>query len=217
MLAYKRLSEVEDSDNFFLFPVGLMSYPADQFEDSFFFNVRLGLNSFFNTYFRHKKELIRNGCPIIVFNLLDSSWKNNKPPEEFRRLYIDGIDRVVSILNSAEIAHLDLRPTNIMWKILDDNTLKIRVIDFEDSLPFNTIFYPYPNLLIDRRYPFFQQDHAHKITKSHNNWFLVAIRQWIESDIERFEDFMVDENYFRVKDEWESTESSLIDEGKIHG
>lgn len=216
MLAYKRLSEVEESNNYFLFPIGLMSYPANQFSDTFFNGVKLGLFNFFEKFFPHKQNYVEDGCPIIVFDLLNTEWKNTKPPQEFYRLYLDAVEKAVLILNSAEIAHLDLRPTNIMWRI-QDTTLEIKVIDFEDSLPFNTIFEPYEAILYDRRYPFFGQNTYHKITKIHNSWFLVAINRWIESEVDRFEDFMNNiECYQMVENEWKLFAMSSIDEGKSH-
>lgn len=205
MLAYKRLSVIEEADKFFLFPIGLMSYPADQFSEPFFNDIKSGLYQFFRRFFPRKVSLVASGCPVVVFNLLDSTWKNQKPPPQYSQSYLEGIEKAISMLNSAQIAHLDLRPTNIMWRIIDDTTLEIQVIDFEDSLPFNSFFHPYQAIAYDRRYPFFEQTSPQKITMDHNTWFSVAINHWIRSEVDTFEDFMNDpENYEEVESEWKS-------------
>lgn len=190
MNAYKCLSKIKNSSKYIIFPIGLIAYPSDKFDELFFNNIKSQLITSFKQKFPMKLSKIKEGCPIIVFHKLNTEWKNDKPPPAFRASYLRCVVNAVGILNRAKIAHLDLRATNILWREVSEENVKIQIIDFEDSLPFGIYFQPYQAIQNDRRYPFYQQANQVKINCSHNNWFVVSICKWIESECSSFDNFM---------------------------
>ena len=57
--------------------------------------------------------------PIILFPQLED-YHTDKPPLPLRVGYETSLERAITVLNQAGVAHLDLRPENIMWKVNDD-------------------------------------------------------------------------------------------------
>lgn len=76
--------------------------------------------------------------------------------------YLMKVKEIVMALNDAKVAHMDLRPSNIMWRE-DDSGIAVQVIDFEDSYRFNSIVPLYGSMKDDLRYPY------HLTTDIHGN------------------------------------------------
>lgn len=137
--------------------------------------------------------------PIILFPLL-VDYVTVKPPLRVRDSYREKLAMAIECLNTAGIAHLDLRPDNIMWKENEDGTtVDMKIIDFEtavlfkDAIPRNYVTTMASD--VEGRYPFnetttdvLQYQFA---DQSHNDFFLEFIAKWLDSDIEIFDSFML--------------------------
>ena len=106
----------------------------------------------------------------------------------------------IAVLNIAGVAHLDMRPPNIMWRGLDlvneeVGRVELYLIDFEEAILFNFAIPPqFVNIVVyngDTRYPFTAEDEETvQVAKQlHNDFFLEAVSQWASSDIEDFQEF----------------------------
>ena len=142
-------------------------------------------------------------APILVYPLLSakdnwqSSDKDGKPGENFRVDYLRKLELVINELNTAGVAHMDLRPTNILWRPAPqggDGEVEMKVIDFEDALFFD-------ELVLNRRmydsnpnYPLYGIDQAILdadmkiencqllVTSYYNDWFFDAITAFVMED-----------------------------------
>jgi Ser/Thr protein kinase RdoA (MazF antagonist) len=56
--------------------------------------------------------------------------------------YLKQIFSAIEIMNTAEVCHLDLRPSNVMWRSVSEENVEIRVIDSEDSVVFGEVISP---------------------------------------------------------------------------
>lgn len=95
------------------------------------------------------------------------------------------------MLNTAGIAHLDLRPANVLWRETPHGeapSVELRVIDFEDAAPFGRVI---PRELVqtivatsDWRYPFQAgEEQTEQLASAvRNDFFGEAIGQWTRSD-----------------------------------
>lgn len=82
--------------------------------------------------------------PVIIFPGLtvQDGWTNEKPPSDCVSMYLEALAQAVAFLNRAQIAHMDLRPPNIMWRQNSDGMLEVMVIDFEDAVAFGRFISP---------------------------------------------------------------------------
>ena len=68
------------------------------------------------------------------------------------------LDKAIAFMNTGTIAHMDLRPANIMWQERDGNAVIMKIIDFELSVIFSHSICPeWIELILstnDYRYPF---------------------------------------------------------------
>eukprot|EP01032_Pedospumella_encystans_P011306 gene11306-13152_t len=131
------------------------------------------------------------GCPVILFPRLSEAdgWRTDKPPPTHRDSYLTQLRAAGEALNRAHIAHLDLRPSNIMWRAVCPSAVEFYVIDFEDAELFDHVIpEEFVNAVVrasDHRYPFRYEDHHEKTQlakKFHNDYFVEAITQWAMSE-----------------------------------
>lgn len=183
-----------------LFPAGVVSVPAGDGAENR--DLRVGLMAHCEEHFA-QEELTHT--PLILFPRLHG-WKTEKPPEHLQRSYIKQLKRVRDVLDEARIAHLDQRAANIMWREKQQGgsdaqpgKVEIRLIDFEEARFFGELI---PGVRVealvrkrDWRYPFKSGDDEldQFAGKKHNAFFFKALKQWINSDIVKFDDFMVGE------------------------
>jgi hypothetical protein len=107
----------------------------------------------------------------------------------------------INVLNLANIAHLDLRPANIMWREIkgqEFSQVELQLIDFEDAVLFD---YPIPTEFVkvvvtncDARYPFKPGDEKTQqlANANHNLFFYEAVKHWTISEVESFQQCMND-------------------------
>ena len=109
--------------------------------------------------------------------------------------YMENVNQMFDVLNNAQLAHLDARPANIMWKATSDNEVEIQLIDFEDVFMFGeTLNDSYADMLRhDSRYPLFLREDgiADSVSKKYNEFYRIAISRWIKSDLTNFFEFVV--------------------------
>jgi hypothetical protein len=76
----------------------------------------------------------------IVFEKLDESWFIGMPKEDsLHRQFLRELCRVVTLVHSCNVVHMDLMPCNIAWKIQDGaESVCIKLLDFDcaTNLPF---------------------------------------------------------------------------------
>mmetsp|Transcript_17230 Transcript_17230/g.23679 ORF Transcript_17230/g.23679 Transcript_17230/m.23679 type:complete len:239 (-) Transcript_17230:266-982(-) len=138
--------------------------------------------------------------PLVVFPKL-SGWCVEKPPASLREQYLRQLTAAVEFLNDASIAHLDLRPDNVMWRAVggeSDAAVEMKLIDFDDAALFD---HPIPQEFVsyvvdtrDYRYPFQEGDEESEQLAAalHNQFFLDAAELWLQSEVDHFTDFMWD-------------------------
>ena len=193
MLAYNRIHVVENARDYFLFPLGVVSYPSEG-SPSHSSRIRDVMDACISKHFLYHLSLVRNGCPVIVYDELDGgSWSNDKPPEDLVDSYIDCVANAVNVLNAAKIAHMDLRPGNILWRRTECSTVQIQLIDLEDAIPFGFYIRFADILRRDSRYPVFDDDDRELIPAGalHNDWFNVTVAAWArQTDIDGYSDYM---------------------------
>eukprot|EP01031_Cornospumella_fuschlensis_P027125 gene27125-32769_t len=183
LTAYERLWRCRERLEFeyALFPIGVMSFPTT---NKYSFEVCRLLQDKCSQSFVYTESEIKH-VPLLIFHFLDDKvWKNvEKPPEKYREHYIVALRQVVELLNEAGVAHMDLRPSNIMWKVDDSKgRLDIRVVDFEDACLFGAYIDYVDTLGEDARYPVAPSAGQHLAGNRRvlacancNIWFLQAI------------------------------------------
>ena len=130
--------------------------------------------------------------PIIIYERLQ--WKNTRPKIELVDSYLFQLRLAVDILNKAKVAHLDLRPANIMWREVDSNSIEMKLIDFEDAQMFGfTIPNSFVNNVVsdkDYRYPFVNQnvDSVLAANQQHNEFYILLLGNWLR-ELQNVEDF----------------------------
>ena len=186
-----------DVKSLILFPEGVVAVSGDDVPESKALRAIL------------ISECVRNGFteqhlsygPLILFPRLSAAdgWRNDKPPEAHRQSYLTQLQSANAAINAAQVAHLDERPANIMWRVItveDFTQVELRLIDFEDAELFN---YVIPSEFVatvvengDSRYPFTSGDEkTEQLAKRfHNDFFLEAVSQWAISEIVDFGEFM---------------------------
>lgn len=196
MLAYNRIHVIEDAIELFLFPLGVVSYPCEM-SPSYTQKIRLVMDECISRHFCHHKELVKDGCPVIVFDDLsgERGWSSGKPTDDVVNSYIECVSKAVGVLNAAGIAHMDLRPANILWcrREESDTDVRIRVIDLEDAVPFGFYIRSSDALRDDVRYPVFQADERSLIpaVASHNDWFCATVASWArQSEFDDYTSYM---------------------------
>ena len=187
MKVYKRLDAVESSYLYVLFPRGLLMGPAwDVIQTQ---KIRETLDLICKIDFPDISILHR---PIIIYERL--TWKNTRPKIELIESYLFKLRLAVDILNKANVAHLDLRPANIMWREVDSNSIEMKLIDFEDAQMFGfTIPNSFVNNVVsdkDYRYPFVYQNFDSDLAanQEHNEFYILLLTKWLR-DFQNVEDF----------------------------
>jgi hypothetical protein len=175
-----------------LFPIGVLSMPDESVSES-----------------KEIFQLIKNVCteegfaesdfcfsPIIAFPLL-RGWNNEKPPQRLHANYMVELGNAIAFMNGGNVAHMDLRPANIMWRELADNAVSMRIIDFEDAVIFtHTISADLIRVIVrtqDYRYPFRVGDDEQRqvADERHNRFFREAVKLWLlDSTDNTFTEFM---------------------------
>ena len=208
-LRLKSPLELGDIRQLVLFPEGVVTMPGEGLHLDQLSAIRGLLQS---SYDMDRFKHVELFCPLILFPQLsdETGWSVSKPSEDLRESYLTKLRLAVRALNAAEIAHLDLRPANIMWRRrVNESTassvattlsvsvageVDLRLIDFEDALFFGHKLHPdvFEYLIRDARYPFdFRQSNVNTRAKmEHNEFFLEAVSQWAFSETDSFEDFM---------------------------
>jgi len=138
------------------------------------------------------------GCPCVAFDLLpeEEGWQSGLPPLHLSSAYIQQLNKAVDILHAAQVAHMDLLPSNILWRpspAAPHRDVELRIIDFEDAVPYGAAIDNIEELRKDFRYPVSFDDPRKTISASqeHNTWFLDAITRWVEArTFSSFTDFM---------------------------
>jgi hypothetical protein len=195
MRFYRRLSLIEDSNKYVLFPDGVICLPKETVSESSSIYIRV----------KRRMELdgfrqVETHAPLLVFRRLKESdgWRNVKPESRYHASYLEQFAAAVAVFNSAEVAHLDLRPSNFMWRPLgeydEDNRVEGRIIDLEDSQRFGGIVNERQvgaalNYAPDD-YPFEESDTKEYCVarKHHNDWFVNEVEMWLLSHQELFRD-----------------------------
>jgi hypothetical protein len=195
MLVYNRIHVVQDASELFLFPLGVVSYPSTE-SMSHDTRIRHVMDTCICLHFHYHKQLVKDGCPVIVYDKLsrERGWSNDKPSEDVVNSYIECVIKAVGVLNAAGVAHMDLRPANILWCREESGTdVRIQVIDLEDAVPFGFYIRSSDTLREDTRYPVFEADERILIpaVAPHNDWFCETVASWArQSEFNEYSSYM---------------------------
>jgi hypothetical protein len=183
-----------DHSHLILYPEGVVTVPGEDVPDSS--TIRAALKV------RCKQcgfTLDYAYCPIILFAYLDG-WKTEKPVPELQGSYLEQLGVAIAVMNKAGVAHLDLRPDNVLWRPRAGvekgvPLVDLKIIDFEDAVCFE---FPIPTeyvqvIVHDARYPHEPGDErkVQLASAEHNKFFEVALTEWVTSDDVSFTDLMV--------------------------
>ena len=194
MYLYEKMFAIGDCVAFVLFPAGLTRV-VDNFKSAI---------KQIKKFFRHMVSI--DHAPVILFPFLrpEAGWTNGKPPTELAHSYLLKLKAAVVSLNKAGVAHIDLRPPNIMWKRNSDGGVDLQIIDFEDSVAFGDLieYCEYFSADVYRRYPPMENPVQQRASAYHNNWFLLCVKAWFDCvESNDFDDFMQNK-YLDVIDEF---------------
>jgi hypothetical protein len=174
-----------------LYPQGVVDYPDSSIVSSYDIHVALTARLQADGFAE-----FQTNSPLIVFERLHhkDGWTNEKPVGEAAvSKYMDLLKNALDLLNKAQVAHLDLRPQNIMWR-MHQGVMEMRLIDFETCIPFGLCIPPESatHFARDARYPVFHEEKDNFVLcgEFHNMWFYVSIYKWLDSDVVHFSDFM---------------------------
>jgi hypothetical protein len=190
---------IENGIDLFLFPSGVITGFGD---GSGYEDFKVAIENSCKRVEQFQQHFDLRHRPIILFPLLHD-YQTKKPPNHLRRSYRDKFRDSIVFLNAAEIAHLDLRPDNIMWKENEDDTatVDIKKIDFETAILFGHFI---PTNFIrkmgedPRYYPIHEGVEFEVASQAHNEFFFNFICLWLDSEIESFDDFMLNQR----RNEW---------------
>jgi hypothetical protein len=198
MNVYRQLYIIDHAYDFILFPEGVITVPGIDVLESR--EIRDALMSCLHPNFEVLKMTHR---PLIAFKLLSSrlGWSNIRPRKELHSAYLDQIAKAIEVMEKANVAHLDLRPSNIMWRQVDgsDQNIEIKIIDFEDAVMFGQLipqsFIETVIHLPDYRYPFLHTwRNVERVlaVHEHNTFFHLLIDGWLTTTCEdsNFDEFM---------------------------
>ena len=229
-----------ESSKYFLFPVGHMCLPANDK-----YSLTCQSKTLYNALYNKMKlnfgvEFICDHSQLLTFNDLKvtDGWTNNKPLKCYHSSYLKQIKHAVMLMNKAKVVHNDLRPRNVLWRIVkilpefnesieitnkkeneneieieieinNEFEVEIQIIDFEDSVIENDLYYPTKIEITDNRYPFFRnEENGIIIGTEKNEWFVIVIQYWLQSDIDSFDDFMNSSNVEVVLMEYQALSKS---------
>ena len=180
------LKSVHEAESLFLYPSGVLMLGEEQNWCAPCYTIVKQ-----NTKRVFEKDNLDH-TPLLVYPLL-RNYRSSKPDVRYRSKYVEKLKNVVHALNTARIAHLDLRPENILWTIdKPAENIHLQVIDFEDVVPFDYLFRIHENM--DARYPFLEEQRNRdcRAASVHNNWFLAAVEAWVMDDSDdKFSAFMI--------------------------
>ncbi len=129
MRAYKLLHDADAARPHVLFPLGVVQMTAANNQDAIVFNR--GLVSAMRREFQPWADPL---TPVLVYEQLGAEWTSDPPGERFKA-YLLAVETAVAAVTAAGVAMLDLRPANVMWRSLVDDSVEILLIDFEYVLP----------------------------------------------------------------------------------
>jgi hypothetical protein len=199
MRVYQQLVDVEGAHRYILFPIGVIGNPSTR-ADEYSQEIRLAIEACQSKYFGSGE--LDEFRPCVVYDLLskEDGWSTDRPPANLVSLYLDQLRRAVEVLNTAGVAHLDLLPANVIWRATNNShgeeTLELRLLDFEQSALFGMAVTEVDVLKADDRYPVLSTDTRSFIPgcAAHNLWFLRAITGWLSANCDdgtiKFDEYM---------------------------
>ena len=125
MRAYKLLHDAAYARPCVLFPLGVVQLTLNA--SDFNTDVKSVMRSEF-------AEWARPLTPVLVYPWLDEPWGNGHPGEA-RDAYNHAVKIAVDAVTAAGVVMLDLRPANVMWRLLANGSVEVQLIDFEHVLP----------------------------------------------------------------------------------
>lgn len=187
MKIYQRLAHEEGSEQFILFPKGIMVLPNEDDESNKQNRARLidSMEKF------HFSNFLTN-TPLMIYPLLGEEYNDGRPPQALVDDYLRAVKCAIAILNKAGVCHADLRPKNILWRRDDKGGIGIQIIDFEDAGLFG-----WPIRFFEgSRYPHSELPRESLIIAAavHNQWFLESLGKWLmdtDGGLMDFDDYML--------------------------
>ena len=76
-------------------------------------------------------SLNTSSIPMLVYPLLDNTWKNDVPSECYRKSFINQLVSAIQACTACGVVFLDLRVKNIMWRAISATGVEIKLIDYE--------------------------------------------------------------------------------------
>ena len=193
MSAYKALDVISNSHTYILFPVGILTLndPIVRTSSKIVKLITDRIKSDF------PDEIFPIGSPVILFDRLNENWRNTKPPEHLHKNYLIKVLEATRIFIKANVAHLDLRPSNIMWRQVGEyDGIEISIIDLESFCFFEQLLpLSYVSVVSkDPRYPFIEDDlleyDNYHVTSEIYDWWYESIKLWLLSHFESHMEFM---------------------------
>lgn len=171
-----------------LFPCGVTGMPRADVEESKQI-YQLLLRTCTSDRFQ-ESELIHS--PLIMFPRLQG-WYCSRPTGTACGGYLAQLRSAIDVLNTANVAHLDLRAANVMWRTNEHGAVHIKVIDFEDAVAFGHVIpEAYVKTIVDSsdfRYRFRVGDETERqfASQLHNEFYFRAFTSWLESSFPEFD------------------------------
>lgn len=174
-----------------LFPVGFITVPTVSTD----FSMALTAAILRPNRFRAMRHCLA-GRPCMVFPKLPMAsssdadslthWRTTRPPLALVRGYLAAVSNAVNFLNAACVAHFDLRPCNVLWRVASDERVEVMVIDFDDAIAFGEVVPSsfVEGMKIDKRFPLYKADPSveHRACADHNDFFVRWLTLWLDDE-----------------------------------
>jgi hypothetical protein len=149
MSVFYRLDFIPNSDkNSICFPAGVIGLPSVYHQKPLLKYVVRQLKMFPNCDIKMDEDEdspkdYDAGHPIVLYRQLEAIWqlaeKIENETDDVIKSFLDELTRLLDVFVTVGVVHMDIRLSNIFFKVQEDNTVHIVVIDWDDALMLNDV------------------------------------------------------------------------------
>lgn len=147
MSVFYRLDSIPNSDkNSICFPAGVIGLPSVYHQPLLLNYVVRQLKMFPRCDIEMDEDSPKDydaGHPIVLYRQLEAIWqlaeKIENETDGVINSFLDELTRLLDVFVTVGVVHMDIRLSNIFFKVQEDNTVHIVVIDWDDALMLNDV------------------------------------------------------------------------------
>jgi hypothetical protein len=151
MSVFYRLDSIPNSDkNSICFPAGVIGLPSVVHQHLLLKYVVRQLNQFPKCFIKMDQGSPMDydaGHPIVLYRQLEAIWqlaeKIENETDDVVESFLDELTCLLDVFVTVGVVHIDIRLSNIFFKVQEDNTVHIVVIEWDDALMLNDVIPAY--------------------------------------------------------------------------